>query len=68
MSGQYPGFSSPNHQGNFPNQMVGQQMRGMAGAGPMTPMMNLPNMPPNQMNMMNQQQMGYNQGPMPNAG
>lgn len=47
--------------------MVGQQMRNMPGGGPMTPMMNMPNMP-NQMAMMNQQQMNYNQGPMPTGG
>lgn len=65
MSGHYPGFSSPNHQGNYPNQMVNQQMRNMPGV--MGPMMN---MQPNQMvnPMMGQQQMNYNQQPMPNPG
>lgn len=63
MSGHYPGFSSPNHQGNYPNQMVNQQMRNMPGV--MGPMMNMQQM----VNpMMGQQQMNYNQQPMPNPG
>lgn len=67
MSGHYPGFSSPNHQGNYPNQMVNQQMRNMPGV--MGPMMNMQQMPNQMVNpMMGQQQMNYNQQPMPNPG
>lgn len=68
MSGHYPGYSSPNHQGNYPNQMVNQQMRNMPGV--MGPMMNMQQMPPNQMvnPMMGQQQMNYNPQPMQNPG
>lgn len=62
MSGQYPGFSSPNHQTTFPNQMVNPQMRQMPGV-----MMNIQGMP-SQMNMMGQQPMPYNQNPMQNPG
>lgn len=67
MSGHYPGFSSPNHQGNYPNQMVNQQIRNMPGV--MGPMMNMQGMPNQMVNpMMGQQGMNYNQSGMPNPG
>lgn len=67
MSGHYPGFSSPNHQGNYPNPMVNQQMRNMPGV--MGPMMNMQAMPNQMVNqMMGQQSMNYNQSAMPNPG
>lgn len=71
MSGHYPGFSSPNHQGNYPNQMPNQmvnpQMRNMPGV--MGPMMNMQSMPNQMVNpMMGQQPMNYNQQAMPNPG
>lgn len=73
MSGNYPGYSSPHHQGNYPNQVVNQQMKNMPGV--MGPMMNIQGMPnqmanqmPNQMvnPIMGQQAMNYNQQGMPN--
>lgn len=67
MSGHYPGYSSPNHQGNYPNQMVNQQMRNMPGV--MGPMMNMQTMPNQMVNpMMGQQSMNYNQQAMQNPG
>lgn len=65
MAGHYPGFSSPNHQGNYP--MVNQQMRNMPGV--MGSMMNMQTMPNQMVNpMMGQQSMNYNQQAMPNPG
>lgn len=75
MAGQYPGsggYSSPAHQPNFSNQMVGNQMvgnqmRNQIAGGPMgspIPMMNMGNMNmPNQMALMNAQ-MNFNQAGM----
>lgn len=65
MSGQYPsGFSSPAHQGNYPNQMIPAQMRNQMG-GQMMGMSNAGI--PNQMMMnssMNFNAMGSGGGPI----